>query len=340
MDLTNPKITLELLRAKSITDQDIRKLMVLTTTPKLLRKLGIDSLDMVSALKKARVRQKPNDKEMRLQYDLIVGNLDSLTTFLDTIKKNAGMLSQDLAASLGNYFPPKTDREVTIYGMMGGWSTGYTFGEPDEFFVLLQKLEFDYNVFYATTEHELFHNVQSANYNENSFLTRLNDSGLKGDLTAMLLLTDLWQEGSASYIANAEKYVQTPGIITSFKSFQENENRMYQLDFLFDRMLVDAYHQPDPDYDRMYGLFFSSNWNELGYYLGYRMIKRLADGKSEEEKVSMIKRYLKAYPTQFVMDYIALTKAEKEKHGYYQFSAEFEKIVQRLNFMIKEKSVK
>ncbi|MPR35813.1 DUF5700 domain-containing putative Zn-dependent protease [Salmonirosea aquatica] len=331
LDLSNPHTTLKLLQADRLDDAGIRGLMALPTTPKLLRKLNIDSLDMVSALKKAKAGEKPNAKEARLQYDMIVQNLDSMAVFIKTVEANKDRLSRDLQASLGPYFPPETKLTVNIYAMLGGWATGYTFGERDEFFISLQKLQLDYNVLYSIAEHELFHNAQSAYFTDNSFQERLDSLGLSADLTVLGMLENLWSEGSASYIANPDKYEQTKGIVASFRPFQENEQRMGQAYYLFDHLLVDAYHNPERDFDRLYGVFFSSNWDEVGYYMGYQMLNRLSKGKSEAEKAAMIQRYLKANPLTFMRDYIALTRVPE--NNYYQFSKEFERIVERLALM-------
>ena len=335
LDLTNPKVTLKLFQAEDINDEDIRELMLLPTTPKLLRKLGIDSLTMVSALKKARAGQKPDNQEARLEYDMIVENLDSLADFVSTVEANTEELLTNLNESLGDYFPVGTNVTITIYGMMGGWANGYTFGDVEEFFMSLQKLDFDYNVLYALAEHELFHNVQSASYDINPFLNQLDSMGLKNDFTIMRLFNNLWQEGSASYMARSEKYEQTDKIIAYFQSFQSNARRMGQLTYLIDRLMVNAYQQSDPNFARIYQLLFGYEWNELGYYFGYRMLNRLVAGKSEEERKATIRYYLQERPTLFILDYITLTKPENNEYNYNQFSDEFIRIVERLDYMAK-----
>lgn len=334
LDLTNPKVTLELFQAEDIDDKDIERLMSLSTTPKLLRKLAIDSTTMVTALKKAKAGQEPNHEEARLEYDKVVENLDSLIDFVNTVEASAEKLSEGLNDSLGYYFPEDANVNITIYGMMGGWAKGYTFGDAKEFFVSLQKLDFDYNVLYALAEHELFHNAQSANYDIEPFLTQLDSLGLKSDLAVMRLFNLLWQEGSASYIARSEKYEQTDGIVAYFESFQSNTQRMSQLTYLFDRLVVDAYRQTDPKFSRIDGMLFSSNWNELGYYFGYRILNRLSVGKSEQAMKAAIKHYLQNHPTLFILDYITLTKSENNEYNYHQFSEEFIQIVKRLNYMV------
>ena len=70
-------------------------------------------------------------------------------------------------------------------------------------------------------------------------------------------------EGTAEYIADPQKAIQSKAIKENWEHMRVNENRLQGIGYLFDRMLLDVYYNPDKaDVDQVYSLFFYWNWNK------------------------------------------------------------------------------
>ena len=332
-DFENADQTLKLLQSENLDSAELSTLMRLPTTAFLLRKLQIDSSTMVSALKKAKAGEEANDEEARLQYGQVVDELDSLTVYIADVKHRSQDFQQQLSATLGSYFPGGSTSEITIYPMLGGWATGYVFGdEADKFFVSLQKLSLDQIVFYAIAEHELFHVVQRANYNLSPYFEHLDSLGLGEDAAVLANLYNLWLEGSATYMSRPDKYEGTPGIQAQFAPLLRNYQRIGLSYFVVDRLTTDIYNLPEDKLRLADAALFSPSFDEVGYFVGWQMLRALLRDKTEDEKSNLIKYYLSVSPTYFVLDYIKFAK--DSTYDYYKFSASFEKAVVRLHEMV------
>ena len=338
VDISNSVQTLELLQNQEIQVQDLTALFALPTTEYLLRKLALDSTELVSALRKAKEGMEPDSKEARLQYDKIIDNIDSISTFVEQIDKESSDLVKYLNDSLSQYFPDQTNTEVVIHVMLGGWATGYTFDDlPNEFFVSIQKIPLDMEVLYALCEHELFHNIQAASYTIASEVAQLDSLGLIADAVVLSHLNNLWREGSATFIAEPTKYRQSPGIVKYFESNLRNTSRVTQAYFILDRMTVDAYESGGPKPNTLYQTFFSPAFDQVGYYIGSHMLQSIMDGLSDQERMSKLKFYLQHSPTYFVLDYVSLSNKFPQNH--YRFSKEFITITKRLHYTVVDKAV-
>jgi hypothetical protein len=323
-DFSNAEKVLEILKKNKLSEEDKKQFLNLPATQGAIKKLQTNNDTTISALQKA-INGVPGTKlEKRFSYQYIKENADSLRSFIKELNDNKQTLEQTLAHTLSDYVPEGKKMHITIYGILSGNSAGFTFGEDSTFYIGLQLYKNDMNATMESCKHELFHNIQSASYNNSwNIISALNNKTTKGASNVYYLLNSLYMEGTAEYIADPQKAIQSKVVKENWKLMQLNENRLQDIGYLFDRMILDVYHNPDSvDANKTYGLFFYWNWQSPGYYLGKEITKSLVNKYGE----LVLKKYLKSDPTQLILDYIKLSKEEPGKVPYV-FSASFERTI-------------
>lgn len=319
----NAERTLEYLEMDIPNETALDRLTALEGTLGLIQKNGLD---------KASLKQAIGGLDSGMQYDFISKNKDEIEAFILTIKEEEDLIRERILKTLNKYIPEDENViEMTVYVVLGGRSSGFSLGDPGKFYVGLQLYKYDLISFVETCKHELFHSLQFKSYDIEPVSERLQQVNM-GQAYAHAIFGYLLREGSAEYIADRRKVEKgnAPHVKELLAHARVNDYRTSDVFYLIERLTLDVYNNPDAiNFSNTYNILFDWNWNNPGYYAGYKMTAVLTDTYGEDVLV----RYLEKDPVYFVSDYIKLTESDPD--GYdLKFSDEFREIVESLAVQI------
>lgn len=329
-DLSNAVSTISLLHQKDISDQEFDKFLSLAGTKALIEKMGSSPDTLRSAMLKV-IREEPlSNQEKKFQLRYIARNLDSLQLFVTQLIKQQGVIENAIRTALFPYIPRNKKMSVTVYGILGGGSMGFTLGGDTAFFTGIHFYKNDLVAIIENCKHELFHNIQAARYNS-SLVNGTLEKKSKRAAIVHAFVSYLFKEGTAEFVADMTKVERTPKIKELVDHADVNNYRSTDVFYLFERLMIDAYSYPEKiDFNKTYSILFDWNWNNPAYHMGYQMMKGLEAAKGREQLI----KYLDSDPTLFFLDYIGLSKQRKDL-ATVTFSIEFETILQEVGQLVK-----
>jgi hypothetical protein len=329
-DFDNAKQTLALLKNPKMSDADKKAFVKLPGTQAVIKKIKANDTLAMQAI--ADAANGGSDKKLaNFQYAWIKQNSKELEAFLNVIIEKQDSIKDVLRTTFSPYLEKNKDYIFNVYFLMGSYSMGFTFGEGNTFYMGLHFYKNDMQCIVLTCKHELFHNIQSLYYDAYKTTKKLGKIGA-GYAVVHSLLNNLFKEGTASYIEEYPllKNKKTPKVKELREHNNVNNYRIGGLNLLINRQLIDVFNHPNAEnYDVLYELLFDWNWNNPAYFAGENMMQALADAKGKAELFD----YLKKDAVYFVLDYIALSKTDKEKYPI-QFSEEFEAMVNEIKAQI------
>lgn len=317
LDYSNAEQTLKILNAREFNPEEFQILQSMESTKALLRKINSDSLELLNTVKSL---YSENPIKNNYQYTYI--EKESLSTLIGKIKDSEEQIKDKISAKLLGYVPDHKEMSITVHFILGGFSSGFTLGDESNFYIGLHLYKNDLTSIINTATHELFHNLQKANYNSRPVSEKLQQNDL-GLAYVHAILTYLFMEGTAEYIADVRAYETegNPHIKELAEHAKINEYRSKDVFYLIDRFIVDSKLNPGQiNFNSLYSILFDWNWNNPGYYAGYHMTKSIVSFKGEEA----LKVYLQKDPVFFIYDYIQLSKSEE---GLVKFSETTEQII-------------
>lgn len=323
-DFTQARTTLSLLGQDALHADELASFLKLPATQALLRKVGSPADSLTLALQKTISGQKQTPAALfKFQYAGIYQDLPGLTRFVNALETTKDSMEHYLIAKFKPYLKPQQQLEVTVYGLMGSFSGGWTeANDPHHFYLGLHFKPYDVAGTLLTCEHELFHNIQALNYQGADQVYERFNSLKPGMGAAYYLLYFLYREGSAEFVADQERAsANSASVLKSYEHFAVNKSRLQECFYLTERSLLDWSHRDSLDeaeFQRSYSILFDWNWNNPGYFVGYEMMKALVAANGE----AYLKQSLGRDPLYFLADYIALGR--KGRKLPYQFSAELE----------------
>jgi hypothetical protein len=332
-DLDNAKQTVQLLQKKQLEEKELNDFVSLAGTKALIKKVGSSVDTAKSAIQKAALDQPLTKEEsFRFQYDGISKKLPQFEKFISAIENKKDSITSVVQDKLGYYVADGMNLDVTLYGLLGSFSSGWAFGnDPNSFFIGLHFKLDDIIGIINTAEHELFHDIQSQSYKGGDTiykkLAKLND----GYGLAYGILYYLYKEGTAEFVADLKEASATsPTTKELYTKMAVNETREQGDFYLVERMILDLYHNPDSaDYNKVYDILFDIKWNNPAYYTGYKMTKALVKAYGLE----YLKKSLSKDPLYFILDYLQLPKPVDEKEPF--FSDEFKQLITKMTGAIK-----
>jgi hypothetical protein len=311
-DYSNAEETLRLLSLQEMEKGELDLFNQLPGTVALMRKTGYGTEEVYSELRRALLGTK---EENKLHYSFIRDKTDELSQFLSEIKLSENEIRGQITRKLLPYGSVEQGLDITVHFILGGLSAGFTLGDEKNLYIGIHHYKDDLNSIINTCIHEMFHNIQHANFDIKPTSERLQKVNL-GWAYVHAISAYLFTEGSAEFVADRKEYPtdNNPHIKELIEHARVNEYRSDEVFYLLDRMISDAGKNPDEvNYDYLYNLLFDWNWNNPGYYAGYEMTKTLTGHFGSHA----LNQYLTRDPIYFLNDYIKITSNQNE---LYQFS--------------------
>jgi hypothetical protein len=333
IDTSNAEATLKLLEP-NVSPADVVRFKALPATADLIRRakgwnLTLTPDDLVSMIEKAKGGEKSNV----FNYDLVLSQRDKIRDLISRAANEQPALEQYLTAELAPYLPAGRTLDIKVIMILGGFSAGFILGSPDTMYTGAHFYDGDFSGFRTMLLHEAFHNVQLAARPSRDFSTCLS----KGEHAAYNVLDTVFKEGTAEHVADLWKPENdSPYNARGRKNMEVNANswRLQAVERLINHMVVSAVdaaeRQPDPEVLSI--ILTDWNWNNPGYYYGYRISGALA----KKHGKARIAQYLTDGPQTFFKDYLAVKKDAPSNF----FGPRFAEIVETLDAKVKTCPVK
>lgn len=320
---SNADNTIAFLKKKSATAAEIDAFIKTRGVQSIIQKIrSNDSLARVT-LTKLMQGTPLTGKENDFQFHYVKNDLAGIENFITTIKQNEQVIIDSLQP-FSNYLPAGKKLDVTVFFLLGSYSSGFTFSDPGTFYIGTHQYKKDFRSIVNTCQHEIFHNLQNLYRGKSETMIKLEKANENPALYAYYIARNFFVEGSAEFVADLDKAdPQAPNIKELVEHAAVNRYRMGDNFYLAERLIMDAYAAPEKsDPDKIYSILFDWNWNNPGYAMGKWMMKSLVSAYG----ASAVNKYLAADPFVFLKDYISLAKSDSKKYPY-NFSEPFEKMV-------------
>ncbi|MRW89665.1 hypothetical protein GJ699_06690 [Duganella sp. FT80W] len=238
-------------------------------------------------------------------------------------------LAAEVRRQIKEYVPTDFGANIRVHFIFGSTSGGFAFDDvrDDVYVDLLYSEAASTQELAEMVAHELFHAVQFHVMRAENLPRQRGAAASTGPVWLNHLLVHLEQEGTAELFTHplAERPV-TPYSNRRYLGIARNANRIGDVVTMFEtlgwRMRLAPPDNEDA-YDRIYGLMFTTDFDETAYDLGWLMATTIIkhDGKAA------IFEMLKQPPKNFVLRYQALAKNDDKLPV---FSADFLKEVEAL----------
>jgi len=120
------------------------------------------------------------------------------------------------------------------------------------------------------------------------------------------VLTNLVIEGMATYVGDAARYPSPgPRLTREQGELRRELGRAGDIFGLFDTILYRARHDPDAPLATLLRIGFGGQWDQTGYYVGYRMAKTI-DRYAGRDRLRAL---VTVPPEAFVAEYIRIARA-------------------------------
>ncbi len=224
---------------------------------------------------------------------------------------------------LSAYLPPEFAARVEVYFIFGSNSGGFAFGGDDVYVDLRVLKDASTEEIAEMIAHEVFHAVQGHVMPK---IARANDEQAK-QFWLRQFMHHLLEEGSASlFTRQMMERAPTPYSAHERATIARNAGRIGSIATLYETIAFRLQAMPPRDeqeYDKLYGLMFYTDYDEMGYELGWTMIKAI---ENKEGKAAVFK-VLADDPKQFILRYQAIAKLDPKLP---EFSARFIELIKAL----------
>lgn len=261
----------------------------------------------------------PNAESDEFGFINIRRNLTSIQAAIQLFEDSLNVITRRVEEKLKLYSSPTNNEAIEVYFVLGGNSDGYT-NDENAFFIEIQYYLDDVEGIISTVTHELYHIIQQRSFDSKTEKLKLQAIFYP----AFMLIENLYQEGSASYVGDPLS-IDQPKEYSIFiqKKYKRNILKLKESFYLFESLLLQSI--ADPNEDLLYNIGFGGQWDSPLYFVGYEMCLQL-EQKNEE---GTIKEYLSKSPTYFFMDYIDLYKSDPQIR--YHFTAATEKTIEKVH---------
>jgi hypothetical protein len=235
---------------------------------------------------------------------------------LARLANKSDSISHQIADRLQSFTPDGLEVHARLRVLVGaahqnGWVPNDQQKRPD-FYVDLGFHREEMESLINSATHELFHVIQGQVQPsfDSAFAERPDLPGPARELhKAHAVLLNLVIEGMATYVGDASIYTSTgPRIEHDQRELKRQLGRANDIFALFDTILFRISHDPDAPLGTLLNIGFGGQWDETGYFVGYRMTKTI-DRYSGRERLRVL---VAMPPEQFVTDYITLATAHPD----------------------------
>lgn len=258
-------------------------------------------------------------------WKLVKANLPAIQKLLSYLTTNQEKFMKEVQAIISNYTPTTLTATTKACFLVGGGSLGFTIGDDPTFNVALQKIGDDVEGLKYLVAHELYHNIQDAGQQ-----TRKKSTTEKPPYfikASYALLYNLWAEGTANYVGDFEKIKNPkPFSLEQQVAFKKNNEHQYSNFYLFETLIYRQYTDTTARYQPLYDIAYSTAFDEVGYYVGYEMAKKI----SQYNGNSAIAALVTQDPMFLIQTYIALYKSHPEDKSFRRFSSSVEAIIDKV----------
>lgn len=239
------------------------------------------------------------------------------------------LAATEITRQLKAYVPPEFSANLTVHFLFGGKAMGFAFDDMrDDVYVDLSRFTQATPLELAeVVSHELFHAVQSHVMTPPPRPPAGMPQSATGKIWMSRLLYDLVQEGTAEIFSHpiADRPA-TPFSTRGKERISRNLARMKNIAALMETSSLRLLLAPPRDedhYDRIYGMLFYGDFNDLGYDMGWVMANAIErkDGKQA------IFRLLQGEPKQFVLRYQQIAEGDP---SLFRFNEDFLSAVRAL----------
>lgn len=255
----------------------------------------------------------------------VKANLPAIQKLLVYLSANQDKFITEVQTMISSFTPTTLNATNKACFLVGGGSLGFTIGNDPTFNVALQKIGNDVEGLKYLVTHELYHNVQHAGQ-----LARTKSTTEKPPYfikASYALLYNLWAEGTANYVGDFEKIkAPKPFSLEQQVAFKKNAERQYSNFYLFETLIYRQYSDTTARYQPLYDIAYSTAYDEVGYYVGYEMAKKI----SQYNGNSAIAALVTQDPMVFIQTYIALYKSHPEDKSFRRFSSSVEAIIEKV----------
>lgn len=328
VDIESAQSIAGLLAVKKVSDKQLTATANLYGNRQLIQKVkgysGADSLVFKATLKEIieTGTVKGNDP---YNWKKAKAALPELQRLLQTIAQNKTTFTADVAKLIQPYTPDSLRLNVRACFLIGGGSLGFTLGNDHTFNVALQEIGDDVEGLKMLMAHELYHSVQSAGYKLRKRTTGDNKPTYNEKATYGLLY-ELWAEGSASFIGDdTTTKNQKPFTQKQAESYRKNNNRMRTAFYLLETVLYQAYNDPKVNYQQLYNIGFTTEFEEVFYAVGGEIARQLV----AQYGPAVLAGLVVSDPLHFIQRYIQLYREKKDKQ-FIRFSAGTEELVEKM----------
>lgn len=232
------------------------------------------------------------------------------------------LAATEITRQLKAYLPPEFSANLTVHFIFGGNAMGFAFDDMhDDVYVNLARFTQATALELAeVVSHELFHAVQSHVMTAPPRPPAGMVQASTGKIWMNRLLYDLVQEGTAEIFSHpiADRPA-TPFSTRGKERIARNLARMKNIAALMETSSLRLLLAPPRDedhYDRIYGMLFYGDFNDLGYDMGWVMANAI---ERKDGKLAIF-RMLQGEPKQFILRYQQIAESDP---ALFRFNDDF-----------------
>ncbi|MBC8151861.1 MAG: hypothetical protein H7Z72_03020 [Bacteroidetes bacterium] len=278
-DFESAQAVITLLGQKHVSEEELTSTARLAGNQQLIRKVAsyATSADEVFFKRTLKELIETGTVEGRDLYDwkTVKANRAAIQRMLAQLARQKQSFSNEVVGLISAYSPADMHATIRACVLVGGGSLGFTFDNDNTFYVALQKVGDDYEGLKYLVVHELYHSIQTVGETKRrANLTAVKPPDNIG--RAYVLLDNLWLEGSATLVGDPSDVPHPkPFLKEQQDEYVKNRNRRSGNAALFESLLFQAYADSAADVNRLYGIAFSTDFDETSYYVGYEMAKAI-----------------------------------------------------------------
>jgi hypothetical protein len=253
------------------------------------------------------------DLEKRIyDFDTVKQKTSELRTLLEEIETHPENFQKQVERRIMLFTPAGANLNLKGYIVTGGDAGGYAFGSTD-FYLDIARVD-ELLAAQSVTTHELYHAVQGAFEKDRGTLVELPPpAGMPSAQQACLktahLFSNLYEEGSATYVADASllDHAHSEGALRQKADLEYGVKHFSWGSSLLEMSVLSFRGEHAMAYDDVYNVDFYGHG--ILYSVAYVMAKAIAD----QEGPQGLAAYLKRPPYEFVIGYTKLPAYGKDQ---------------------------
>lgn len=256
----------------------------------------------------------PSDAAKSFHLDPVKTAGPTLLALLDRIDADPVAFKDWVVQRVAQFSPPLTGADITGYLVVGGGSGGFAFDDSPGFYLNLGYFK-EFDAAKVVMAHELYHAIQghfakqpAAWWSQKQALHGPKAVAAQQCMDLARLFTDLYQEGTASYVGDPALLAGSPGPIAK-KTMDDMANGVRHIAWsttLLELSVIGVTAKQPVSYDAAYELGFYGP--EILYRIAYAMARAIA----QDQGAQALGQFLTEPGYQFAEAYVALPRYGKD----------------------------